>query len=58
MTTANLIKIRSFGPLNITKPYTKFKSSDLSIMHNNNVVPRRKLSSDWLNTHMTEQGFR
>ena len=55
----NLIKIRSFGPLlkDPTKPHTKVKSSDLSTMHDNNVVPRRKLSSDCINTHVTEQGF-
>ena len=27
-------------------------------MHDNNVMPKCKLSSDWLKTHMTEQGFR
>ena len=36
------------------KPYTKVKSGDLSIMFDNNVLPRRKLSSDWLKTHVTE----
>ena len=52
----NLIKIRSFDTLlkDLTKPHTKVKSGDLSIMHNSNVMPRRKLSSDWLNTHVME----
>ena len=39
----------------LTKPHTKIKSGDLSIMHNSNVLPRRKLSSHWLKTHVTEQ---
>ena len=26
-------------------------------MHDHNVMPRRKLSSDWLNTHVAKQGF-
>ena len=43
--------------MDLTKPHTKFKSGDLSIMHDNNVMPRRKLSSDWLSTHVNEQGF-
>ena len=56
----NLIKIRFFGPQlkDLMKPHTKVKSCDLSIMHDNNFMPRCKLSSDWLNTHVTEQGFR
>ena len=56
----NLIKIRSFDPLALiaTKGHTKVKSGDLSIMHDNNVMPMRKLSPDWLNTHVTEEGFR
>ena len=41
----------------LTKPYTKVKSGDLSIIHDHNVMLRHKLSSDWLNTHVTEQGF-
>ena len=48
----NLIQIRSFGPL-----HKKVKSGDLSIMHDRNVMPRCKLSFDWLNSHVTE-GFR
>ena len=39
------------------KSLTKVKSGDLSIMHDNNVMPRRKLSSDWLKTCVTEEGF-
>ena len=42
----------------LTKTHTKVKSDDLSIMHDNNVMPRRKLSPDWLNTHVTEEEFR
>ena len=40
----------------LTKPHTKAKSGDLSIMHDNNVMPRCKLSSDWLKTLVAEQG--
>ena len=40
------------------KPHTKVKSGDRSIMHDNNIMPTRKLSPDWLNTHVTEEGFR
>ena len=55
----NLIKIRSFclQLKDLTKPHTKVKSCDLSIMHDNNVMLRPKLSSDWLNTHLTKRGF-
>ena len=57
--TVTLFTIRSFGPLkDLTKPHTKVRSCDPSIMHDDNVMPMRKLSSDWLNTHVTEQGFR
>ena len=57
---SNLIKIGSFSsPLkDLTKSHIKVKSGDLSIMHDHNVMPRGKLSSDWLSTHVTEQGFR
>ena len=55
----NLIKIKSFDPLpsistqgSIETPY-KVKSGDLSIIHDNKVMQRHKLSSDW--THVTEQ---
>ena len=41
----------------LTKPHTKVKSGDLSIMHDNNVMPRGKLSSDWLKTNVTEKGL-
>ena len=60
LSKTNLIKIRSFGPQvkDQTKPHTKVKSCDLYIMHDDNVMLRRKLSSDWLNTYVTEQGFR
>ena len=63
----NLIKFRSFDPLPQTAtkgsnkpppPHTEVKSGDLSIMHDSNDMPRRKLPSEWLNTHVTEQGFR
>ena len=56
----NLIKMRSLRSLlkDLTKSLIEVKSGDLSIMHDYNVMPRRKLSSDWLNTHVTEQGFR
>ena len=39
------------------KHHIKVKSGDLSIMHDHIVMPRLKLSSDWLNTHVTKQGF-
>ena len=39
------------------KHHMKVKSGDLSIMHDHIVMPRLKLSSDWLNTHVTKQGF-
>ena len=40
----NLIKIRSFDLLpEITKHHTKVKSGDLTIMHDRNVMTRRKL---------------
>ena len=57
---SNLIKIRSLKSLlrDLTNPHIKVKSGDLSIMHDNTITPRRKLSSDWLNTHGTKQGFR
>ena len=47
--------IRSLSSLlkDVKKPHTKVKSSDLSIMRDNNVMPRHKLSSDWLETHVT-----
>ena len=50
----NLIKIRSLRSLlkDLTKSHIKVKSGE-----NHNVMPRRKLSSDWLNTHVTEKGF-
>ena len=56
----NVIKIRSFRSLlkDLTKSHIKVKSGDLSIMHDHYVMPRRKLFSDWLSTHVTEQGFR
>ena len=56
----NLIKIRSLRSLlkDLMKPHTKVKSCDLSIMHDHNAMRRHKLSSDWINTHMTKQGFR
>ena len=38
-------------------PHKKVKSGDLSIMHDRNVMPRHKLSSDWINTHVTNMGF-
>ena len=52
----NLIKISSTRSLlkDLKKSNIKIKSGDLSIMHEHNVMPRRKLSSDWLNTHVTE----
>ena len=59
----SLIKIRSlslnpsFTLLHVlkdqTKSLTKVKSCDLSIMHDNNVMLRHKLSFDWLKTYMT-----
>ena len=51
--------IRSLTSLqkDLTKPHIKVKSGDLSIMHDHIVMPRRKLSSDWLNTYVTKQGF-
>ena len=54
----NLTEIRSFDPLPEIATCTKVKGCDLSIMHNNSVMPTRKLSSDWLKTYVTEQGFR
>ena len=56
----NLIKIRSLKSLlkDLTKPHIKVKSGDLSIMHDHTFMPRRKLSSDWLNTNVTKLGFR
>ena len=39
----------------LTKSLTNVKSGDLSIMQDKNVMPRRKLSSDWLKTHVTEE---
>ena len=55
MVFCNLIKIRSLRSLlkDLTKPHIIVKSGDLSIMHDSNVMPRCKLSSDWLNTHVT-----
>ena len=60
-----LTEIRSFDPLpeiatryQIPDTCTKVKSCDLSIMHDNSVMPTRKMSSDWLKTYVTEQGFR
>ena len=54
----NLIKIRSFDLLpEITKHHTKVKSGDLTIMHDNIVQLKCKLSSDWLKIHVTEQEF-
>ena len=55
----NIIKIRSLRSLlkDLTKPHIKVKSGDLSFMHDHNVMPRHKLSFDWLNSHVTEQGF-
>ena len=59
----NLIKIRSFDPhlrsllKNLTKSHTEVKSGDLSIMHDSNVMPRPKLSSDGLFRLVTEHGF-
>ena len=49
-----LIRIRSLRSLlkNLTKPYIKVKSRDLSIMHDHVVMRRRKLSYNWLNTHV------
>ena len=41
----------------LTKSLTNVKSGDLSIMQDKNVMPRRKLSSDWLKTHVTEEGL-
>ena len=50
--------VRSLRSLkDLTKPHTKVKSGDFSIMYNDNFMQRRKLSSDWLSTHMNEQGF-
>ena len=63
MVDFNLIKIRSFDPLpqiatkGSNKLHIKVKSGNLSIMHDHNVMLRRKLSSGWLNTHVNEQGF-
>ena len=53
------IKIRSHRLLlkELMKPHIKVKSGELFIMHDHIVMPRRKLSSDWLNTHVTKQGF-
>ena len=50
----NLIKIISLRSLlkDPTKPRIKVISGDLSIMHDHIVMPKRKLSSDWLNTHV------
>ena len=31
----------------LMKPHARVNSGDLSIMHDNNVMPRRKLSSNW-----------
>ena len=59
----NLIKLRSSVRSrrsllkDLTKPHIKLKSGDLSIKHVHNVMSRCKLRSDWLNTHVTEQGF-
>ena len=41
----------------LSKPQAKVKSGDLSIMHDDNIMLRCKLSSDWLEIHVTEQGF-
>ena len=40
----NLIKKRSFDSHYLRKPHTEVRSGDLSIMHDNNVITRRKLS--------------
>ena len=56
----NLIKIDpmicSFRSLlkDLTKSHTKVKFGDLSIMHDNNVMLRRKLSFDWLKIDVNE----
>ena len=56
----NLIKsvplIRSLRSLlkDLTKSLTKVISGDLSIIKENNVMPRRKPSFDWLKTHVTK----
>ena len=56
---SNLIKIRSLRSLlkDLMKPHIKVKYGDLSIMHDHIVMPRHKLSADWLNTNVTKQGF-
>ena len=36
------------------KSLTKVKSGDLSILHDNNVMPTRKLSLDWFKTNVTK----
>ena len=41
--------------LRILRNHIKVKSGDLSIKHDHIVMLRRKLSSDWLNTHVTKR---
>ena len=50
----NIILILRLLLKDLTKSLTEVKSSDLSIMHDTNVMPKRKLSYDWLKTHTTE----
>ena len=52
----SLIRSLRFLLKDLTKPHTKVKSGDLSIMHDNKVMPRGKLFSDWLKTNM-EKGL-
>ena len=40
------------------KPQAKVKSCDLLFMHDDNIMLRCKFSSDWLEIHVTERGFR
>ena len=51
----DLIKIRTKGS---NKTHTKVKSEAISNMYDDIVMLRRKLSFDWLKTHVTKKGVR
>ena len=50
----DLIKIRTKAS---NKTHTKVKSEAISNMYDDIVMSRRKLSFDWLKTHVTKQRF-